>query len=919
MDYPSLIKRTKPIPGGNSEEEYRGVMRKIREGLTTENLETVLFLCKDHISHGRQVKTPLEFFKLLEDRDLISQSSADFLAEILHIIRRMDLLKLIPCIKNKKHFENEYLSVSYCHFSNYRVLTVQLQEQLSQRDFHTFRHECAAHLNVGSLDNATNVFQLLRKLEEEDVISNDDYEELIKILRCIENVKPLKLFQRLLDGDESVAVPAGKQTVQRNESHVTYADRTAVQQTPQPMPWPEHIGRVETMPHMMPPPKYESLNGMQTWQTHAHFAEQTAEKSHAKSDETVRYEFNRQGSATMFSRSNQKCFHGDGEVRPKQIVGSSSSVVENNQYQSLPPEYMRPQFDRHTSENSVFSSMPVQQYFERSPPHYTEQLSQTSPEPLPVHRVSTYPQNMNQYHGYLQPNRGRHQMHSFDGPQDYIASPVAHYYQQPHSYAGPHYHGRHMSDQSMRFTIPPPHSQLPHLMEAEGDLRSLSIKSDKTPTPPPLAEKGKVQHTIPTALAEASYPEVEGDNQSLTAKKNGNRKNESRFIPADEPVVIRVSQKNIDNESKLTQEDNFTESPSNVKKIEELQRRNDELENLIYQQRNEGCYKMDSSPVGICLLINNVEFKKNRKYEVHERRTNLNKNIQNSKDKHKLPRLDLNDRVGSNLDADKLERLFNNFDFEVQRHNDLDQRGILRVVTEVSSNDHSAYDCFLLIILSHGDNGCVFGVDGFSVDISTIQQKFVAQNCTSLADKPKIFIIQACQGTKAMPSVAPDSDIYHDGPQPENLINKSVPNKADFLVAYSTVPGFLSYRSRMSGTYFVKEIVEIFKKNYERQDLLSMMIMVNHEVGKYEHKQVPMPVPTLRKKVFFHLKEGCNFSEDEEVEETEFASNALEIQEVEVNNNTASCGGAVGGVGTASSVPKERVMQSMQESGEQDE
>ena len=55
-------------------------------------------------------------------------------------------------------------------------------------------------------------------------------------------------------------------------------------------------------------------------------------------------------------------------------------------------------------------------------------------------------------------------------------------------------------------------------------------------------------------------------------------------------------------------------------------------------------------------------------------------------------------------------------------------------------------ECFILVILSHGNRGVVFGVDSNPVPISDIVRKF----CTvkSLMNKPKIFLLNCCQGSK---------------------------------------------------------------------------------------------------------------------------------------------------------------------------
>ena len=63
--------------------------------------------------------------------------------------------------------------------------------------------------------------------------------------------------------------------------------------------------------------------------------------------------------------------------------------------------------------------------------------------------------------------------------------------------------------------------------------------------------------------------------------------------------------------------------------------------------------------------------------------------------------------------------------------------------------DHSNADCFALIILSHGDEGVVKGVDGKQVEISWIKTCFDGYFCPKLAGKPKLLIIQACQGCKS--------------------------------------------------------------------------------------------------------------------------------------------------------------------------
>lgn len=55
-------------------------------------------------------------------------------------------------------------------------------------------------------------------------------------------------------------------------------------------------------------------------------------------------------------------------------------------------------------------------------------------------------------------------------------------------------------------------------------------------------------------------------------------------------------------------------------------------------------------------------------------------------------------------------------------------------------------DCFIFIILTHGGDEGVFGVDEKSVSVSTLTEMFEPNNCPGLNEKPKIFLIQACRG-----------------------------------------------------------------------------------------------------------------------------------------------------------------------------
>ena len=71
---------------------------------------------------------------------------------------------------------------------------------------------------------------------------------------------------------------------------------------------------------------------------------------------------------------------------------------------------------------------------------------------------------------------------------------------------------------------------------------------------------------------------------------------------------------------------------------------------------------------------------------------------------------------------------------------------MIDILDVIAKKNHSAYDCFVCCILSHGNLGKVYGSDGVAVEIKDLTDAVKPARCGSLTGKPKVFIIQACQG-----------------------------------------------------------------------------------------------------------------------------------------------------------------------------
>ncbi|XP_066263717.1 caspase-8-like isoform X1 [Branchiostoma lanceolatum] len=266
------------------------------------------------------------------------------------------------------------------------------------------------------------------------------------------------------------------------------------------------------------------------------------------------------------------------------------------------------------------------------------------------------------------------------------------------------------------------------------------------------------------------------------------------------------------------------------------------LEQERARQREEmPCYGMEHNPRGLAVIVNNKQF-------FHDHRN------PNSKQR-------LENREGTNVDRDNLNYIFDKLGFEVTLQEDLTHDQLINLFTEVRRADHRNYDCFVACILSHGSQGQVYGSDSVPVSIRDLAEEIKSTKCPSLSGKPKLFFIQACQGRSEQRGI---SDIRTDASDGLEAFQETIPNEADFLLSYSTIPGYVSYRSKTQGSWFVTKLVETLDNMGNRHDLLSILIKVNEEVGKAiarkgggQFKQSPAPVATLRKKIFFSfLREG---------------------------------------------------------------
>ncbi|XP_023609136.1 caspase-7 isoform X2 [Myotis lucifugus] len=175
-----------------------------------------------------------------------------------------------------------------------------------------------------------------------------------------------------------------------------------------------------------------------------------------------------------------------------------------------------------------------------------------------------------------------------------------------------------------------------------------------------------------------------------------------------------------------------------------------------------------------------------------------------------------------------------------------------------SEEDHSKAACFACVLLSHGEENSIYGTDG-KMDIKDLTSLFRGDRCTTLIGKPKLFFIQACRGTEFDDGIQADSGPIGDT---DASPRQKIPVEADFLFAYSTVPGYYSWRNPGYGSWFVQALCATLNEHGRSLDLLQILTRVNYKVARnfesrsnypqlHEKKQIPCVVSMLTKDLYF--------------------------------------------------------------------
>ena len=254
---------------------------------------------------------------------------------------------------------------------------------------------------------------------------------------------------------------------------------------------------------------------------------------------------------------------------------------------------------------------------------------------------------------------------------------------------------------------------------------------------------------------------------------------------------------------------------------------------------DDNVYKMTSNPRGLALIINN---------------------------KHFDPKCGMNMRRGTDVDAANLEQVFRYLGFLSHTLTDQSVSEMRANLKSLARYNHKDYDAVVVAILTHGVEGKIYGSCGNLTPTQDLINLFNGESAPSLVGKPKLFFLQACRGDnfdygKDEPDGPPSADPILQtglgkGDDETDARMSALPVEADMLVAYATVPGYVSWRNSERGSWFIQALVDTLASYSANEDLVSMLVRVNRTVAtnfeaKGRRKQMPSPVVQLLKKVYF--------------------------------------------------------------------
>ncbi|KAG7465329.1 hypothetical protein MATL_G00175200 [Megalops atlanticus] len=196
---------------------------------------------------------------------------------------------------------------------------------------------------------------------------------------------------------------------------------------------------------------------------------------------------------------------------------------------------------------------------------------------------------------------------------------------------------------------------------------------------------------------------------------------------------------------------------------------------------------------------------------------------------------------GATKDRGIITKLLEKYSFDCTTKNDLKGEAIMPAVKSFQNSlrDGGEVACCFIVLMAHGGEGVIYGIDRKEVPLKEIFAVFNNKECPELMGKPKVFIIQACRGKGKDPGVesmmaddflTEESDWAADSP-----IMRRMPTVSDTLTICPTLPGNIALRSKTNGSPLFLKMEEVFEQFDGRHHLVDLFTKVNQELVKEDY------------------------------------------------------------------------------------
>ncbi|XP_029565632.1 caspase-3 [Salmo trutta] len=216
-------------------------------------------------------------------------------------------------------------------------------------------------------------------------------------------------------------------------------------------------------------------------------------------------------------------------------------------------------------------------------------------------------------------------------------------------------------------------------------------------------------------------------------------------------------------------------------------------------------------------------------------------------------------RPGAEKDAKRLHRTLTRLGYRVDIHTDLTSHEMYTLFK--TESERPVKECFLAVLSSHGEEGCVFGADGRPVRLSHI---FSCFNNSHMEGKTKLFFIQACRGGELDDGVRVETDSAGSDVT-EDTLSQYLSIPMDTAVMYATTPGYGAFMHPQGAVFLQTLCILLEEEGGRTLELTRLLTRLSHRVafgfqakgrllgGK---KEMPCFVSRLTREVFPFAEPG---------------------------------------------------------------